>query len=91
MACLPTGRKQTDANSITCNELHLDVPGEGGAVYKHGQAGAGDHLLLNTGGGDLNYLLADETGDHKQVRRCHNATLQLLTDSHTDQISRPLT
>ena len=64
--------------------------GRGGAVYKHGQAGAGAHLLLHTGGRDLNYLLADET-NHKQVsereRRCHNATLQLLTDSHTDQIS----
>ena len=27
----------------------------------------------------------------RERERCHNATLQLLTDSHTDQISRTLT
>ena len=60
------GCKQTDANSIIAMNCTWMSPGRGGAVYKHAQAGAGDHLLLYTGGRDLNYLLADET-NHKQV------------------------
>ena len=66
MACLLFGCKQTDANSIT--GLHLDVPGAGNTQCINRRGGGRDHLLLNTGGGDLNYLLADKTNHHKQVR-----------------------
>ena len=98
MSCLPSGCKQTDANSIIAMNCTWISPGRGeGAIQQFiNLAGGGrGHLLLLTGGGDLNYLLADET-NHKQVseregEKCHNATLQLLTDSHTDQISRTLT